>query len=84
MVTVIASDNDPISSPSGQLTYEMVDGPTQGAVGYFSLSEERNEGGVISVNRSLQGFPSNNMFFRVRASDRGVPSKSAIAYVNVR
>ena len=83
VVTVSASDSDPVTSPSGQLTYELVDGPTQGATGYFSLSEERS-GGVISVNRSLRDFPSSNMYFRVRASDRGVPSKSDTAYVNVR
>lgn len=84
VVRVRAVDADPTTSPSGQLMYELVDGPTQGAIDYFTIGDGNGDPGLITLNRTLRAFPSNNMFFRVRAADKGEPPKSAIAYVNVR
>ena len=83
VVAVRASDDDLPNSPSGQLTYELADGLTAGAVDYFHIGL-LTDPGVITVNRSLKNFPGNDMYFKVIASDKAVPPKSAVAYVYVR
>lgn len=83
VVRVSASDADLPSSPSGQLTYELATGLTTGAIDYFSIGTAE-DAGVISVNRSLRQFPTNDMYFRVIASDGGVPQKSAVSYITIR
>ena len=81
VVAVRAFDDDLPNSPSGQLTYELADGLTVGAVDYFDIGL-LTDPGVITVNRSLKHFPG--MYFKVIPSDKAVPPKSAVAYVHVR
>ena len=83
MVAVRASDDDLPNSPSGQLTYELADSLTAGAVDYFDIGWLTNPG-LITVNRPLKNFSGNDMYFKVIASDKAVPPKSAVAYVYVR
>ena len=83
VVAVRAFDDDLPNSHSGQLTYELADGLTAGAVDYFDIGL-LTDPGVITVNRSLKNFPGNDMYFKVIASGKPVPPKSAVAYVYVR
>ena len=83
MVAVRASDDDLPNSPSGQLTYKLADGLTAGAVDYFDIVL-LTDPGVITVNSSLKSLPGNDMYFKVIASDKAVPPKSAVAHLYVR
>lgn len=83
VIRVKAEDQDPITSPSGRLTYELAEGATPGAIDYFMIGKFEDNN-VIMVNKSLRGFTGDNMYFRVMAKDGGDPAKTAYAYVHVR
>jgi len=83
VLSVVAYDDDPSYSPSGQLSYELVPGLTQGAETYFRIGTVE-DAGLISVNRSLREFPGRDMQFRVLVRDGGAPSKTAVAFVHIR
>lgn len=82
VVSVRASDADPPTSPSGHITYKIIAG-LQGTEALFTIGS-RDDPGLITVNSSLRGVPTDNLYFGVRASDGGRPNKSAIAFVHVR
>lgn len=84
VVRVQAQDADPTISPSGQLTYRLLPGTTQGALQYFSIGDGLGDPGLITINRTVKDFPDNEMHFRVEASDGGDPARTAIAHVHVR
>jgi len=83
VVRVEAYDADSPSSPSGQLTYDLLREPPTFANEYFSLGSW-DDPQMIVVNESLRQFERNDMYFRVRAKDGAVPPKEAFSYVHVR
>lgn len=83
VVRVQALDADPINSPSGQITYHLLPGKTQGALQYFSIGRV-NDPGLITVNKTIKEFPEDDMYFRVEARDGGDPAKTGLAYVHIK
>lgn len=83
VVKVRATDADPPSSPSGQLTYSLEQGLSDGALDYLAIGVG-NDPGSITVNGSLKDFPTDDIYLQVKASDKGVPPNAASASIHIK